>query len=82
MTSHRSITIAVSEFLVRDSAYALAGLLGESKHSASVRAAAADALGRLGRREIQATVAVEREDPDPEVARQARIAWTRLSHVR
>ena len=60
----------------------LVRVLGDASHPPAVRAAAAKALGRLGRREALDAVTAACADTAPEVAREARIAKSRLSHIK
>jgi len=60
----------------------LVQILADGSHPPAVRAAAAKALGRIGRREALEAVAAACADGSPEVAREARIAKSRLSHVK
>ena len=59
----------------------LTAILSDSSDRPEVRAAAADSLGRLGRREALVAVTAASYDSNPQVARQARIAKTRLDRV-
>ena len=63
------------------SARALADVLADAGAPPAVRAMAANSLGRLGRREALPAVRAARTDSPPGVARQARLAASRLSHV-
>jgi HEAT repeat protein len=60
----------------------LSDVLSDASNSVALRAVAADSLGRLGQRNGLPVVAAFCGDQDPEVARQARIAKTRLEHIR
>ena len=57
-------------------------VLADTRIAADVRAMAADSLGRLGDRNALAIVAAATSDDDPAVARKARLAQTRLAHIR
>jgi len=63
------------------SARVLAEVLADPDAPPAVRATAANSLGRLGRREALPAVMAARSDSAPGVARQARLAASRLSHV-
>jgi HEAT repeat protein len=56
-------------------------VLRDTQIPAAVRAMAADSLGRLGNRNALAVVTAATSDDDPDVARMARLAQTRLAHV-
>ncbi|MHC4817063.1 MAG: HEAT repeat domain-containing protein [Planctomycetota bacterium] len=60
----------------------LVQVLADTSHPPAVRAAAANALGRMGRREALDAVAAACADASPEVAREATIAKSRLSRVK
>ncbi len=60
----------------------LCTVLADASTPPEVRAMAADSLGRLGRPDALEIVAAATRDADPQVARKARLAQTRLAHVR
>ena len=60
----------------------LSDLLARPGSPEAVREAAADGLGRMGHVSALPTVTAACRDPSPQVSRQARIARSRLAHVR
>jgi len=65
-----------------ESVASLVQILGDASQPPAVRAAAANALGRMGRREALDAVTTACADPSAEVAREARTAKSRLSRVK
>ncbi len=78
------VRIAICRALARMKASAptLADVLADKANPAAVRATAADSLGRIGDKRSLTVVAEAVTDPDAFVARRARLAQARLSHVR
>ena len=56
--------------------------LRDPRSPPALRVEAADGLGRMGYREALPWVTAAQDDPDPNVVRTARIAMTRLQHLR